>query len=324
MTAGFLAHESGAIKESIVNDGVEIVYTMLQREPLTFGELASSFGTGSPFKNTHTLSIVLKRLREQGKIASMEIKLDSGYASNEYHAVDGFVERVGVKAKKVGRGLWDSLKYKITNEPWSEKYETPEVAERTAPQTAAYFAYCTFKRAEKKDSRPSGWTLRPAEWDWDKNYVLALKENIFGDAAVSLRLYNARKVEWYDEWKMKGTFRRATQEELRIPRNKHLRYLERSVEDIVPKAYQRTQMGEMAADVALWHAHGDVIKAYGIVSEALNLGESGEVKALYNSLGVERLNLNTKEDRMRLQQHLRYVSHRINEKTSHITHPTYA
>ena len=324
MTAAFLAHESGTIKESVISDGTGIVLTMLEREPLTFGELVSSFGEGSPFRNTHTLSIILKRLREDGRIASIEVKLDSGYVSNEYHAVDGFVERVGVKARKVGRGLWDSLKYKITNEPWSDKYETPEVVERTAPQTAAYFAYHTFKRAEKSDTRKSGWKVTPSEFEWGQNFVSASKETVFGDAGVGLSLYNARKVEWYDEWTMKGNFKRASQEELRIPRNKHLRYLQRAVEDIVPKAYQRTQMGEMAADVVLWHAHGDANKAHGIVSEALGLGESPEVKALYNIIGAEQLNLNTKEDRMRLQQHLLYVSHRINEKTSRVVRPTYA
>src|SRR3989344_5961856 len=218
MTATFLAHESGAIKESIVNDGLEIVYMMLQREPLTFGELASSFGTGSPFKNSHTLSIVLKRLREEGKIASIEREISSGYVSNEYHVVDGFAERVGVKAKKVGRGLWDSLKYKITHEQWSERYETPEVVERTAPQTTAYSAYHTFKRAEKKESRKSGWKVTPSEFAWGQNFVSASKETVFGDAGVGLSLYNARNVEWYDEWKMKGNFKRASQEELRIPR----------------------------------------------------------------------------------------------------------
>lgn len=307
------------VKEDMIRDGESIVYTMLERQPMTFGDIINSFGTGSPFQKTHTMSIVLKRLREGGKIV-----LDDVDGFGYYRTVSGFVDNVGIKARKVGKGLWDSMKYKITHNKWSNEYETQQIIERTPPRSAAYFAYHTFKRAEKSETRPSGWKITPSEFEWGQKFVSASKSTVFGDAEIELGLYNARGREWYDDWTMKGRFKRASQEELRIPRNKHLRYLQKAVEDIVPKAYERTQTGEMAADAVLWRVQGDRQNARSIITGALMQSDSDEVKALYAMIGADRLNLNAKEDMNRLRQYLFYISHRIDEKIVQMNRPIYA
>ncbi|MFQ6010538.1 MAG: hypothetical protein ACE5J7_05490 [Candidatus Aenigmatarchaeota archaeon] len=313
------AKESGVYEEEKIEDAKEVLYSLIDLEPRTFGGFRADQYSGSPFYHTHFLGICIKRLKEEGRIAEREIIRPDGKPDTEFYAIEGMVENIKIKAKHFKDDLFDSF-VSLYKKKWVEE-DTDGITKTYSP--GCFSSYLTFCTMQRNKGRKSGWKICSENRSHYKR-VKGKRSTVSGDVTIELDVLNSRgDGPWYDEVSFNATFRRAKKEEMRILPSKHKRYLKK-IFNSISEISLRSQVTELYADrvivaAGLKDGSVDVERLNDIVDEVETLYPDKHwdvVEPMVRNFYAPRVE--KKSDLERHEELVIYLRQRIGEKTDRL------
>ncbi len=319
------------VKEETIKKRKEDIWNFMKTgRPLTVGEVkAGKVPVDLAGKKVYhklfepmsgeVASKAMKRLREEGKVFE---RYRDDVGPKEYVPVTRLPQIIHVEAKKKARNLEDGLKTLFTKDGWVETKMREESGRYRPHHFSSYLGYCTLKRGERTDKRPSGWDIE-VEDPWEK--VEASKSTKKGDVELDMSIVNARFPDYdseYDEFNLEGSFKRGKGEPERVSgadaRHRYLRKIFRDWQEIAA----RTQTLSAFAKIISNKAQGDHERAKEIWYAAKRYPElpDKESAEVVEPMGkyLNNIKCSKKEKTQKKHEFLNYMLRRITQETEEL------